>query len=280
MKRRRNTPRYGSLIVVIAAIVVMITAIKAEYKTRNEHTGSFSTAATSGTEIAGTISSIEGTLNVAGNEGTDPAAFDTPAITSANGEAQEAQEPGLPFTKSEIERGKKSFIELSELDDLGRCSKAIMSFTKADMPTAKRGEIGNIKPSGWVQAKYDPGIIGSDSPYLYNRCHLLAYMFSGLNDDRRNLITGTRQMNLEMLNKVEGIVADYVEANPTMHILYEVTPIFEGDNLLASMVTMKAMSVEDNGKTLNLSTLVRNEQQGVIIDYATGKSKGPEFLGT
>ena len=276
MRRRRNTSKLGGLLAFVAILVIVMAVMKVNQTSKGTEKPFMTESDV--IKIAGNIEGFNDVITEAEKEESpDPATSDAPKSDVL---MQEAREPGLPFTKSEIEKGKKSFITLSELDDLGRCGTAMMSFTEADMPTSERGEIGNIKPSGWVQAKYDPGITGSDSPYLYNRCHLLAYMFSGLNDDRRNLITGTRQMNLEMLNKVEGVLADYARSNPNIHILYRVTPIFEGDNLVASMVTMDAMSVEDNGKTLNISTLIRNEQQGVAIDYATGKSTGPEFLGT
>lgn len=282
MRRRRNTSKLGGLLALFAIMVIVMAVMKANQAPKGTEKPFMTESDV--IKIAGNIEGFDEAIAEAkatengGQQELKPIISDTSAQEPV--EEAETREPGLPFTKSEIERGKDSFIELSELDRLGRCGKAMMSFTKNDMPTAQRGEIGNIKPTGWMQAKYDPEITGSDSPYLYNRCHLLAYMFSGLNDDKRNLITGTRQMNLEMLNKMEDAVADYVKSNPSMHILYRVIPVFDGNNLLASSVIMDAMSVEDDGASFNKSVVVKNEQQGVTIDYTSGKSTGPEFLGT
>lgn len=185
------------------------------------------------------------------------------------------------FSMTEIAQAKDAaFISISPLDDMGRCSTAEICFKKSDMPSGPRGEIGDIKPTGWKQAKYDMAATGTDSPYLYNRCHLLAYMFSGLNADKRNLITGTRYMNTEgMLYPVEAVIADYVEENPDTHVLYRVTPDFHGDNLLASGVLMEAVSVEDNGASLSLCRYAYNIEPGVTIDYSDGSSTGPEYKG-
>lgn len=205
--------------------------------------------------------------------------LDVPEYT---GEAYAAIDNDTPgFSLTEINEARTdSFISTSHLDDLGRCGTAEMCFQKKDMPAKARGEIGDIKPTGWKQAKYDPKVTGSDSPYLYNRCHLLAYMFSGLNADEKNLITGTRYMNTEgMLYPVEAKIAEYVEENPDMHVLYRVTPDFRGDELLARGVLMEAVSVEDNGASLSICRYAYNIEPGVTIDYKDGSSTGPEFTG-
>ena len=185
------------------------------------------------------------------------------------------------FSMTEIKLAKSAaFISTSPLDSLNRCGTAEICFKKDDMPSAPRGEIGDVKPTGWKQAKYDMTVTGTDSPYLYNRCHLLAYMFSGLNADERNLITGTRYMNTEgMLYPVEGVIADFVEENPDMHVLYRATPDFHGNDLLAHGVLMEAVSVEDNGISLSICRYAYNVEPGVTIDYSDGNSKGPEYKG-
>lgn len=189
---------------------------------------------------------------------------------------------GVPFfTAEELQSGREHFISLSDLDPLGRCGVAMMSADKAHMATEQRGEIGHIKPTGWRQAKYDMSVTGMDSPYLYNRCHLLAYSISGILDDERNLITGTRYMNINgMLNPVEERMIQTFERHPDLHILYRVTPYFTGDNLLSDGVLMEARSVEDDGKAIRLCTFAYNVEPGVDIDYSTGYSTGPEFTGT
>lgn len=169
--------------------------------------------------------------------------------------------------KKEAESG--AFISLSELDGLGRCGTAYMCAGPETLATEERGEIGRVKPSGWHTVKY-PDVI--PERYLYNRSHLLMYALSGLNDDERNLITGTRQLNADtdagMLH-YEDMVLDYIEDTGN-HVLYRVTPVFTGDNLLADGVHMEALSVEDDSISFNV--FVYNVQDGISIDYATGDS--------
>lgn len=165
----------------------------------------------------------------------------------------------------------EAFEEYSELDNLGRCGVAFANVCKETIPTEERGYIGNIKPSGWNQAKYE-GVVNSNPPYLYNRCHLIAYCLTGENDNVKNLITGTRCLNLEMLT-FETEVARYLDNNKDNHVLYRVTPVFEDDNLLASGVMIEAYSVEDKGKGICFCIYCYNKQPGVEIDYKTGESK-------
>jgi DNA-entry nuclease len=136
------------------------------------------------------------------------------------------------------------------------------------MPTEERGEIGQIKPTGWHTVKYS-GLV--DGNYLYNRCHLIAYELSGENANEKNLITGTRYMNVQGMLPFENEVAAYVKKTKN-HVMYRVTPIFSGDNLVASGVTMEAYSVEDSGSGVSFYVYVYNVQPGIDIDYATGKS--------
>lgn len=155
----------------------------------------------------------------------------------------------------------------SELDHLGRCGVAYANVCLDIMPTGSRGDIGQVKPSGWQTVKYDC----VDGKYLYNRCHLIGYQLAGENANRQNLITGTRYMNMEGMLPFENMVDGYVEETEN-HVLYRVTPIFEGDNLLASGVQMEAFSVEDEGEGVCFNVYVYNVQPGVVINYATGES--------
>ena len=135
----------------------------------------------------------------------------------------------------------------------------------------QRGEIGSVKDlSGWKQKKYDKLI---KDRYLYNRCHLIGWQLSAENDNKKNLITGTRYLNTEGMLNFENIVANYIKTNKNNHVLYRVTPIFEGNNKLASGVQMEACSVEDKGNGIRFNVYCYNVQPGIIIDYATGESR-------
>lgn len=170
-----------------------------------------------------------------------------------------------PFTEDEITT--ESFEYYSELDALGRCGVAFACIGIDLMPTTERGAIGGIQPTGWHTVKYD---IIADR-YLYNRCHLIGYQLSGENANERNLITGTRYLNTEEMLPLENMIADYVKETEN-HVMYRVTPYFEGDNLVASGVFMEAYSVEDNGDGVCFSVYCQNVQPGIVIDYATGES--------
>lgn len=160
------------------------------------------------------------------------------------------------------------FETYSRLDYLGRCGTAYANICLEIMPTEPRGDIGQVKPSGWQTVKYDC----VDGKYLYNRCHLIGYQLAGENANERNLITGTRYMNVEGMLPFENMVAGYVEETGN-HVLYRVTPVFEGTNLLASGVKLEAFSVEDEGEGICFNVYVYNVQPGITIDYATGESR-------
>lgn len=179
----------------------------------------------------------------------------------------------IPFFTEE-DLTTTSYEKYSKLDSLGRCGAAIACIGKDIMPTEERGAIGSVKPSGWNTVRYQ----GIDGNYLYNRCHLIGYQLSGENANEKNLITGTRYLNVEGMLPFENMVAEYVEETNN-HVLYRVTPIFEGDNLLASGVLIEAKSVEDNGKGIQFNVYCYNVQPGIVIDYITGESSGPKYTG-
>ena len=162
----------------------------------------------------------------------------------------------------------ESFETFSNQDGLGRCGVAYANIGSDLMPTGERGSIGNVKPTGWHTIKYD--IV--DGKYLYNRCHLIGYQLSGENANPENLITCTRQMNVEGMLPFENKVAEYVKETKN-HVLYRVTPIYNGANLLASGVQLEALSIEDNGKGIKFNVFIYNVQDGIEIDYSTGESK-------
>ena len=162
----------------------------------------------------------------------------------------------------------KSFEEYSQLDSLGRCQEAEASIGEDLMPTEERGSIGQIKPSGWHTVKYD----NVDGKYLYNRCHLIGYQLTAENANEENLITGTRYMNVEGMLPFENMVADYIKETGN-HVMYEVTPVYDGDDLVASGVHMEGYSVEDEGEGISFNIYAYNVQPGIEIDYATGESR-------
>ena len=170
------------------------------------------------------------------------------------------------FTEDDFK--KDIFEEYSQLDYLGRCGPAFAKVGIETMPTEERGEIGGIKPSGWQTVKYD----SVDGKYLYNRCHLIGYQLTAENANEKNLITGTRYMNVEGMLPFENMVAEYVRETQN-HVLYRVTPIFEGENLVASGVQIEAKSFEDNGQTICFNVYVYNNQPGIKIDYTNGNSE-------
>lgn len=172
------------------------------------------------------------------------------------------------FNKSELTT--TGYETYSPLDSLGRCGGAVASCGKEIMPSPneERGSIGSVKPSGWVQAKYDC----VSGKYLYNRCHLIGWQLSAENANSRNLITGTRYMNTEGMLPFENMVADYIRETGN-HVAYRVTPVYKGNNLVASGVQIEAYSVEDNGDGICFNVYCYNVQPGIVINYSTGESR-------
>ena len=162
-----------------------------------------------------------------------------------------------------------SFETYSPLDSLGRCGEAYANIGRDLMPTQKRGDISSVKPSGWLNKKYDTSLV--DGGYIYNRCHLIGHQLAGEDANDRNLITGTRYFNVDGMLPFENMIADYVKETNN-HVLYRVTPIYDGDDLVAKGVQMEAYSVEDDGEGVMFNVFVYNVQPGIEIDYATGES--------
>ena len=197
-------------------------------------------------------------------------------FTTWNGQETVPVYSGEPYTElngnipyfTDREKTEDVFEHYSDLDTLGRCGAAYANICKELMPTEKRGEIGVIKPTGWHTVRYDDII--SDK-YLYNRCHLIGFQLAGENANEKNLVTGTRYMNVDGMLPFENMIADYVKETDN-HVLYRVTPIFVGDDLVCRGVEMEAYSVEDNGEGTSFHVFVYNIQPGIEIDYATGDS--------
>lgn len=158
-----------------------------------------------------------------------------------------------------------SYEEYSELDELGRCGEAQACIGEDLMPDTERDSISSVTPTGWENQQYD--IV--DGGYIYNRCHLIGFQLTGENANEKNLITGTRYMNTEGMLPFENEVAEYIRETDN-HVMYRVTPVFEGDDLVASGVQMEAESVEDNGSGICFNVYVYNIQPDITIDYTTG----------
>lgn len=197
---------------------------------------------------------------------TNQPTFQPADIPAYSGDAYIAVNNNVPYFTPE-EMSTSSYETYGVLDDLGRCTTCVASVGKDLMPTEERGNIGSVKPTGWHTVKYD----FVDGKYLYNRCHLIGYQLTAENANEKNLITGTRYLNIEGMLPFENMVADYVKETGN-HVMYRVTPIFSGDNLLADGVLMEGKSVEDDGDGVLFCVFAYNVQPGVIIDYATGDS--------
>ena len=197
----------------------------------------------------------------------DDAASVTVSVPMYDGEPFVLLNEDTPlFTETEIQ--SITGVIYSDLDELGRCGPAYGLIGPETIPQASRGSIGNVKPSGWHTVRYDDLI---EDRYLYNRCHLIAYQLAGANAEERNLITGTRYLNVTGMLPIENEILEYITGTGN-HVLYRVTPIFEGNNLLASGVITEAYSFEDNGQAINICRYLFNVQPGVVIDYKTGES--------
>ena len=216
-------------------------------------------AGTAGTQDAELSPSESHSVSGTPAEENPSALWDGQPYTAVNGNV-----PGF----SEKDLTTASFESYSELDSLGRCGTAFACLGQDLMPRGERGDISGIHPTGWHSVQYD----FIDGKNLYNRCHLIGWQLSGEDANRKNLITGTRYMNVEGMLPFENMVADYIKETGC-HVLYRVTPVFQGSNLVADGVLMEAMSVEDQGESISFCVFVPNVQPGVAIDYSDGSSR-------
>ena len=187
-------------------------------------------------------------------------------LPAYNGAAYAHLNGNVPFFE-DYEIIDASFEYYSSLDELGRCDVCMASVSPELMPTEKRESISSVKPTGWINKAYDV----VDGRYLYNRCHLIGFQLTGENANKRNLITGTRYMNTEGMLPFENEIDDYIDKTGN-NVMYRVTPVFSGKNLVADGVLLEAYSVEDNGKGICICVFCYNVQPCIMIDYATGES--------
>ena len=201
---------------------------------------------------------------------TPSSSFDIKSIPAYSGKAYVAVNDNNPYF-TERDLTTESFEKYTPLDSLGRCGVAYANIGRDIMPTEERGSIGMVKPSGWHSIRYE----NVEGRYLYNRCHLIGYQLSAENANTSNLITGTRYLNIQGMLPFENMVADYVKGTNN-HVLYRVTPIFDGNNLVASGVLMEGYSVEDDGAGICYNVYCYNVQPGIKINYSTGDSEAED----
>lgn len=275
-KKEKRLKRTGKLLWVIMAFV-FLTACSSDVSTLPgtelvETAGGISTEKESGnvTETE-SQSASEDQSDQEAEAKPEEAIENSPAVSADaipaySGSPYVTVNDNVPFF-TDSEMVTTPFEYYSDLDSLGRCGTAYANVCKEIMPTEKRGAIGSVKPTGWHTVKYD--IV--DGKYLYNRCHLIGYQLSGENANTKNLITGTRYLNVDGMLPFENMVADYVKETGN-HVLYRVTPVFDGNNLVADGVRMEAKSVEDNGAGILFHVYCYNVQPGVSINYENGDS--------
>ena len=209
---------------------------------------------------------LSGCGQMAGGGQTAAPSYDLSSLPEYAGEPYVTANDNQPYFTEE-DYTTTSFETYSDLDSLGRCGVAYACVGVDLMPTGDRESISQIKPTGWQSVQYD----SVDGKYLYNRCHLIGFQLTGENANEKNLITGTRALNVDGMLPFENLVADYVKETEN-HVLYRVTPIFEGEELVARGVLMEGYSVEDSGEGVTFCVYAYNNQPGITIDYATGLS--------
>jgi DNA-entry nuclease len=269
------------LIIIIAAVLVLFSCAVAigdnDTAAPDETTASTTilsevtsekASAQSGNESTQAVSqsTTQGKLATTNKSNSSNSAVSLASIPEYSGKTYVALNNNVPqFTDDEITT--KAFERYSSLDYLGRCGVAFACLGIETMPTEERGPIGMVKPSGWHSVKYDC----VDGKYLYNRCHLIGFQLSAENANTRNLITGTRHLNVQGMLPFENMVADYIKETDN-HVMYRVTPVFEGENLVCKGVIMEAYSVEDKGEGICFNVFCYNAQPSIKINYKNGES--------
>lgn len=238
--------------------------IVAENETQTEEVTEFESEIEDAIDVNSIITEDTESAEVAVPE--EPQVISLDKIPVYSGNAYVPVNNNVPYYE-ESEYVTDSFEFYEQLDSLGRCGVAYANIGLDLMPTEERGSIGSVKPTGWHTIKYDC----VDGKYLYNRCHLIGYQLTAENANKQNLITGTRYLNIDGMLPFENMVADYVKETGN-HVLYRVTPVFEGDNLVANGVLMEGYSVEDNGEGICYCVFAYNTQPDIYIDYVTGDS--------
>ena len=263
--------RYKSILAIILSMLLVLSGCgTANIQSSNEQPIQESSTQNIQTDYENTENKQSAPVKETPTPKVTPQKFDISSVPKYSGNPYVAINNNVPFF-TEADLTTEPFEIFSNLDNLGRCGVAYANVCTELMPTEDRGSIGMVKPSGWHSVRYE----NVDGLYLYNRCHLLGFQLTGENANERNLITGTRYMNIIGMLPFENMVADYVKETNN-HVLLRVTPIFEGNNLLASGVLMEALSMEDNGDGICFNVFCYNVQPGIIIDYSDGSNKAAD----
>ena len=263
--------RYTSILAIILSMLLVLSGCgTANIQSSNEQPIQESSTQNIQTDYENTENKQSVPVKETPTPKVTPQKFDISSVPKYSGNPYVAINNNVPFF-TEADLTTEPFEIFSNLDNLGRCGVAYANVCTELMPTEDRGSIGMVKPSGWHSVRYE----NVDGLYLYNRCHLLGFQLTGENAYERNLITGTRYMNINGMLPFENMVADYVKETNN-HVLLRVTPIFGGNNLLASGVLMEALSMEDNGDGICFNVFCYNVQPGIIIDYSDGSNKAAD----
>ena len=262
MRQRAN--RWTALLLALLLSLGLFTACESQPVSSPQ--AATETASDAGTDVSEDASALVSDGDAAALPAAAVERFDPSQLPAYSGEAFTAVHDNLPYF-SEADLTTAAYERYSPLDWLGRCGVATACVGLETMPTEDRGSIGQVKPSGWQTVRYE----GVDGGYLYNRCHLIGFQLTGENANAQNLITGTRWLNIEGMLPFENMVADYVKETAN-HVLYRVTPVFSGNDLVARGVLMEGYSVEDQGAGICYCVYAYNVQPGITIDYATGES--------
>ena len=258
MKKRKNKKNINKILILVVSLFLI---------TYSYHINNFNITKQS---IA-SANNIQNVVNIENSLNSENIYIDLSSIPEYSSSPYIEINNNIPYF-TETDLTTEVFEKYSDWDSLGRSGVAFANICKETMPKEgeKRGEIGMIKDlSGWIQKRYDNVI---KDKYLYNRCHLIGWELGSENDNKLNLITGTRYLNVEGMLPFENLVANYIRYHQDNHVLYRVTPIYDGDNKLASGVEMEAYSVEDKGQSICFNVYCYNVQPGIEIDYATGNS--------
>lgn len=247
-----------SLLILTISLSTLIGCSQNTVASTSKSIDSVKTVQSSDAEIKTTSTDVQASDNTVIINLNDIPAFTDKAYITINN--------NIPYF-SDADYSTTSFEKYSDLDSLGRCGVAYANIGIDLMPTKDRESIGMVKPSGWQTVKYD----NVDGKYLYNRCHLIGYQLTAENANEKNLITGTRYLNIQGMLPFENMAADYIKETKN-HVLYRVTPIYDGNNLVVSGVLMEGKSVEDKGQGISFCVYAYNNQPGINIDYSTGKS--------
>lgn len=167
------------------------------------------------------------------------------------------------FSRATLSTKHGAWQTYGNLDGYNRATAANALLNRKLMPKGQR-QVLSVNPTAWHNKRIKTG-------WLYNRCHLIGYQLTGQNNNLKNLITGTRQLNDPGMTTYENKVAAYLKASPKHYVRYRVTPVFKGHELLARGVKMQMQSIGSN--RIRYNVYLPNTQRGMKLNYANGLSQ-------